>query len=626
MNPEIVEASDQSSPLRFEDVTRRLSMMSGDEGNESRYYHGALSHIRAFFSSPYVAIEIVGSDQSVQIEEGGDGKNGEFWKTILQDFMGESLASSSRARFKVLESQEQEVKAAMLAAPLWDGLGNRVGCVVCATQVANKPDALFRLSQLERLAIFLALFRKTEKQASSSGEGRAQKASTDVLAKVSGYRSQTELAFAITNGIRGRTDCDLVALALVKKQKVRMLSISGADDVKGKSPGVKAMISAFEEALDAKATIVWPQGRDWLDQDQPRNNRLHAQWSETAGGSHVVSIPLFADDVCVAILGMRKPGSEHFSPDQIENLKQTCGSYAPALELVERANRGLLTHGAHSFIKNCGDLFRPRMWLSTLMKLGLIALCLWVAFGSLNYQVPATTTLSQLGVRQIAAPESAVLKETLVQAGDPVEAGQILCRFNTEELDLEKTRLEAEREVALLDARRFLAEGLAVESGLARARVKSLTASLAITNSKIEHSVLRAPISGIVLSGDLDERVGDAVQQGEELFEIAPDDGWILTIKIDEKDIGLFEGEPQGEFSCHARPEDTMKFSINRIRPMSEALKNKNVFVAEAAIANPCPWMKSGMEGMAMIDAGKRRVWWITSRRALEWLKMNFWI
>ncbi len=620
------EDSDRKPP-RFEDVTRRISALSGGEVGEGRYYNTALRELSEFFSSPYVAMEVSGSTQNAHIEIGGDGKNGEFWKDILQDFMGETLAGSARARFKLLEAEGRPIKAAMLAAPLWDGAGNKVGCVVCATEVQNKLDARFRLSQLERLAIFLALFSKSQGSEQATTKDEASGAGADALARVSGYCSQTELAFAITNGIRGRTDCDLVALALVNGHAVKMLSISGADDVKKKSPGVKAMLAAFEESLDAKMPVVWPEGRDWLDQQEsPRNHRLHAQWSVAAGGSHVASIPLMKDDQCVAILGMRRPGGEPFDPEQIANLQQTCSSYAPALNLVDRANRGLVRHAFCSASQELKNFITPRFWFSTSWKLAVLGLILWVAFGSVDYHVPAATVL-QPGVKyHLAAPNDGALEASLVRAGDKVEKGQVLCRFDTKELAMEEARLAAEIAVVRLDERRFLAENKAVEAGLAIAKAKSLAASLAIARDKIEGATIRSPMDGVVLSGDLNARVGDAIQRGETLFEIAPTDGWVLEIKIDEKDIGLLGDDPHGEFSCHARPEEKRRIRIDRIRPMAEQSKNKNVFVAEALIDAPAFWMKTGMEGMATLDAGHRRVWWVASRRAIEWLKMNFWL
>ena len=610
----------------FDDLTRVLANMSEESAGEGQYFKAALGEIASFFASPYAALELTDRSQTLRVDEGGEGANGEFWKGILQDFIGETLSGAGRARYKMLQSRTMSVRAATLAAPLWDEAGQKIGCVVCATEVRDKADARFRLAQLERAAIFLALFRRRRQVAETEERAADGKPDADSVARVSGFRSRTELAYAITNGLRSRTDCDLVSLAAVRGNRVEILSISGADDVNEKSPGVKAMRAAMEEGLDAGMPVAWPQSREWLEQDVPRNHRLHRQWAEAAAGCNVATIPLETDGATVAILALRRPGGEPFNPEQIANLQQTCGTYAPALELVDRANRGLVAHAAAALCAQVGGAFKIKNAASTLIKAAIVALIAWIAIGTVPYEVAATTTLASRTRRQIAAPSSARLVATHVRAGDRVVAGQVLCRFDAEESKLEEARLEAELAVAVLEERRHLSENAAVEARLARARIDGLEASLAITRDAIERSIVRATMDGVILEGDLEARRGDVIPQGESLFEIASEKDWLLEVRIDERDVALLGDVPQGKFACRARPEESVAFSVARMRPAAETTDSKIVFVGEAEPAQLPIWMRAGMEGVATLDVGRRRVWWVAARRAIDWLEMNFWL
>jgi hypothetical protein len=52
----------------------------------------------------------------------------------------------------------------------------------------------------------------------------------------------------------------------------------------------------------------------------------------------------------------------------------------------------------------------------------------------------------------------------------------------------------------------------------------------------------------------------------------------------------------------------------------------KNVFIAEATVEDNPAWMRAGMEGVARIDAGTRRVWWVALHRMIDYLRLTFWL
>lgn len=53
---------------------------------------------------------------------------------------------------------------------------------------------------------------------------------------------------------------------------------------------------------------------------------------------------------------------------------------------------------------------------------------------------------------------------------------------------------------------------------------------------QLENTVIRAPVDGVVLTGDLDLRIGDRVQVGEALLELAQDNAWSARVLIQQID------------------------------------------------------------------------------------------
>jgi len=113
---------------------------------------------------------------------------------------------------------------------------------------------------------------------------------------------------------------------------------------------------------------------------------------------------------------------------------------------------------------------------------------------------------------------------------------------------------------------------------------------------------------------------------GDPLFAVAALDGWMLELRIGEADVGDVRAELVGRFAPLARPEQPQSFSISRIRPQAEIQGQLNVYVAEAEAALPFAWMRPGMEGVAKIEVGRRRVWWVVLHRATDYLRLKLWL
>ena len=65
---------------------------------------------------------------------------------------------------------------------------------------------------------------------------------------------------------------------------------------------------------------------------------------------------------------------------------------------------------------------------------------------------------------------------------------------------------------------------------------------------------------------------------------------------------------------------------FERIIPKAQVENGRNVYVAEARIGGEANWIRPGLEGIAKIQAGRRGIWWITLHRAIDHLRMNFWL
>ena len=67
-------------------------------------------------------------------------------------------------------------------------------------------------------------------------------------------------------------------------------------------------------------------------------------------------------------------------------------------------------------------------------------------------------------------------------------------------------------------------------------------------------------------------------------------------------------------------------FKVTRIVPLAEPKDGHNVFEVRAELDNHAAWMRPGMEGKAKIDAGRARLIWILTHKAMDFLRLKLWV
>ena len=464
------------------------------------------------------------------------------------------------------------------------------------------------------------------------GSGGAQQAggSADApnraLARAATAAAPEELAFAITNSLRNKLGCEQVVLGLVVGRRVRILSISGMDDINRRSPGVARLRAAMEECLDQDGPVVSQQDTDWGEQQLASGHRLHQQWQNTAGGSCVASIPLRADERCVAIIALRRRADEPFRQELIEDIRTTVEPFAGALLLLKRAQRGLTRHVWEAGRELVGVLRNPGRRTARILA-GLSVLgAFWFCFGTLEHDVVVPARVVPAQQRHLSAPYDGTLAVAQANVGDLVQAGEVLCRFDERDLQLQKNQLQAQLAVYQREYMSAQARGVPVEAKLVEAKQKLTQAQLEIVERRVAQAAIVAPYDGVIISGDLRKQVGSVLAQGTPLFEIAPLDRWQLELAVPQSEAGDVRAGLRGDFASNARPEAAQQFELTCLRPSSEIRGVENVYVAEANIVVKGEWMRPGMEGVAKVRIGQRKVWWITLHKVLDYLRLNFWL
>ena len=264
-----------------------------------------------------------------------------------------------------------------------------------------------------------------------------------------------------------------------------------------------------------------------------------------------------------------------------------------------------------------------------------------VTDGDIVDTVGATGALEAVTTVQVGSQVSGIIQELYVDFNSIVREGDVIMRLDPSlfETQLEQARanlLRSEAEVERLSvavddaatqlrrSRELAADDLISETELeaaevtlrsaeaqrksAQAQVRQSQASLSMNEVNLEHTVIRAPIDGIVTSRLVD--VGQTVAasfQAPELFVIAADLTKMRVIaNIDESDVGRIRPNQRVTFTVDAFPAEEFEGTVSQIR--LEPIVTQNVVTYATVIDAPNPELKlkPGMTATVTVEVARR--------------------
>jgi multidrug efflux pump subunit AcrA (membrane-fusion protein) len=158
-----------------------------------------------------------------------------------------------------------------------------------------------------------------------------------------------------------------------------------------------------------------------------------------------------------------------------------------------------------------------------------------------------------------------------------------------------------------------------------RAELEQAEAQVQLLDQQLVRTQIRAPFDGLLVTGDLSQRVGAAVRRGEELFRLAPLDEHRVILKVDESDVMDMRVGQTGSLRLSALPERELEYEVTLITSIAEQEEGTNFFRVEALLRNDIEDLRPGMEGVAKTLVEDRLVIQIWSEKLVDWIRMFIW-
>ena len=451
---------------------------------------------------------------------------------------------------------------------------------------------------------------------------RRLRAAMETLAAVNVQDRFAGMAMALVNEVAARWQCERVSVGFLKGRYVHLRAMSHTEKFSRKMKLVQDIEAAMEECLDQDVEILHP-----APPEATYVGRASAELAKHHGAAMALSLPLRRAGEATAVLTLERPGGEAFTVEEVESLRLAADLCTPRLANLEEHDRWFGARMAAAVRKGAAAAVGPK---HTWIKLAVIAVCGFLAFTIFfegDYRIESPFVLEPVEMRVVPAPFDGFLQTVSTEPNEEVVGGtSVLATLETADLRLQLFAAKADRAKYLMQAAAARRDGKTVEAQIAEAQAAQVAASMDLLEYKISQARILAPISGVVVKGDLKRQLGAPVKTGDVLFEVAPLEALRAELSMPEEDVADLEVGQEGELATASFPDRHFGFVVERINPVAEVADQKNVFKVRVRLKELDRRMRPGLEGIAKVDIGRRRYLWIWTRPIVRWVRMKLWI
>ncbi len=443
------------------------------------------------------------------------------------------------------------------------------------------------------------------------------------IAKLAIEDEPTELtAHKVCNFLAQELGCSRISMGISEGLQVRVIALSNQLRFDSRSMQVREMESVMEEAIDQKKSVLYPH----TDDIKSLVTHKHKSLSENSKDANVLSVPFFNTQKTVGALLLLRDRREPFTKQEVTILNNATELLGPAIAL-KLQNEHSMGKIVRKKIKNkIAPLVEDNNLALQLSVIVAVTLLIILSIFEVDYSVHAKSSLEGATQQVMVAPQDAFIKSAPVRAGDIVEPGQILVSFSEHDLVIESKRLLSQYNKISKEYQEALAQRQRAKISILSAQLSQAEAQYDLIQEKLKRSELKAPFSGVVVSGDLSQSIGAPVEKGQQLFEIASLGDYRVALSIDDHDVSKIRIGQKGSLRLVGLPYDPLPIVITRIIPVASAQGGGNYFRVEASITNvDKKRLRPGMQGIAKVKVSRESLLWVWTHTVTERLRLWLW-
>lgn len=592
--------------------------------------------------------------------------------SVNQQFLTEVLSNGQACTYHPAETSEQLPTEDMLVLAALQSNKEVVGVVEIFqrhdTPAQARPGFLQFVEQMTGYACRYLDNQGNEEANSSMAVSKIAEDFEQFVLQLHKSLDVKEVAFTAANDGRLLIGCDRLSVAVLDGRKTVVRAISGQDSVNQRANLVRKMTKLASHVIRTNEKMEYTGKVDHL---APKVERALADFVQESGSRMVTVIPIFKPDPVI--------DKEDSNGRPKEKVRKAVGGIIIEQVAESQPKPGVLEKGdlvsdhigASVYnAKQYNRLFLMPLWrglgkvfsflegrnglkaaLVVLLLAGVAAAMVMVPY---DYRVEGEGKMMPVIQKDVFVPWDGEVVEIFVESGKHVKEGQLLLQIKNPDLKTQRTAAIGEfksKEALLRTINTELTRNLRPTEPNKRNELEgqmkqtqeemaSLAEQIAIIEERIDSLSVKAPISGVIATFQLEQLLlNRPVRRGEVLLEIKHDDGeWQLELDVEEKRMGHFLDAAKAngndlardvEFRLATDSESTFKGKVSKVSTRANSSQE-----AGSVVMVFCEFDKTdlprqpriGAEVRAKINCGQKSLGYVLFGDVVEFVQKYFWL
>lgn len=520
-------------------------------------------------------------------------------------------------------STEEKVTS-LIAAGILDQQA-LIGVIEAVNKVGELPfddDDLFTLSRLTESAA-IALHNASLLAAERKVEV------LETLVRVSHEITSTldldRVLQAVVNGPASVIPYERAAIGLEQRGRVRLRAVSGSLEFNPEDPALIELSNVLQWAsLLQQPELITQHGEEISSERDATRAKFRHYFAQT-GMRAFHAVPLADDEGRVGVLSFESSDPDFLTPAHLEMIKVVASQATVALRNASLYKEVPFIGVLQPLVEKKREFLALEKHRRTLLVAGAVFAVLFLALFPLPLRVDGPAVIAPAHAAHIGVEVEGVVRQVNVREGDRVRKGTVLASLEDWEYRSALAAAQAKREIATTLMNRALAANDGTEAGIQQVQAEYWMAEVSRAEQRLDQTMLRSPIDGVVATPHLENMVGRKLKYGDLFADIIDNSQAQIDVSIDQTDIALVAAGQKVRIKLDGFPARTFEGQVVVVSPVARLEREERTFWARVGVPNSDNVLRAGMQGRAKVATGWRPAGEVFFREPAMWIWAKLW-
>jgi RND family efflux transporter MFP subunit len=594
------------------------------------------SKVREMLDSEAVNVWLLEPDESLRlmrqagtdltVREGALQKPGEGVAGDVSDNAEPVLIEKSDDERLVRRNQgvEQGGVESLIVAPIMDQ-ESLVGVIEAVNKLDGAPfddDDLFTLSRLTESAS-IALHNASLLAAERKVE--VLETLVTVSHEITSTLDLDRVLQAVVNGPATVIPYERAAIALEQRGRIQLRAVSGVTEFNPQDPQVAALSQILQWASLLQEPALISQHGEEISAEREETRAKFQHYFSQSGMRAFHAVPLADEEGRVGVLSFESSDPNFLTVAHLEMIKVLASQATVALRNASLYKEVPFIGVLQPLIQRKRKFLALEKHRRAMVIASVCAAVLFLVLFPLPLRVDGPATVAPGRAARVGAEVEGVVKLVTVKEGDRVRKGAVMGALEDWDHRSALAAARAKRETAIALMNRALAANDGTEAGIQQAQADYWTTEVARAEERLNRTLVRSPIDGVVATPHMENLVGRKLKLSETFADIVDNSQALVDLTIDQTDIGLVAAGQKARVKLDGFPARTFPGEVVVISPLGRLEGDTSLFYARIAVSNPESIMRAGMQGRGKISTGWHPAGKVFFRQPVMWLWSKLW-